>query len=90
MLASGSRDNTIRLWNPETGELLKTLRGHTEGINSLVFSGDGGTIISASRDDTIRIWDVESGELLQTLEEHRDNVASVILSPDGATLAAVI
>ena len=44
------------------GELLRTLRGHTEGINSLVFSADGSTIISASRDDTIGIWDVATGD----------------------------
>ena len=78
VLASGSRDRTIRLWNLETGELLHTLRGHTDGINSVAFSADGSTIISGSRDDTVRIWNVATGDELHTLDAHRDNVDSVV------------
>ena len=57
-IASGSQDKTIRLWNTETGKHLKTLTGHTDGINSLEFSPDGTTLASGSSDGTILMWDI--------------------------------
>ena len=55
-LASGSRDRTIKLWNPHTGKLLHTLTGHANAVNSVAISPDGQTIVSGSVDKTIKIW----------------------------------
>ena len=58
----GIIDGNIRLWDTTTGKRIRTLEGHTEGINSVVFSPDGKTLASGSEDDTLRVWDVHTGE----------------------------
>ena len=57
-VVSGSLDKTIRLWDPKTGEHLKTLIGHTDAVNSVAFSPDGKTLASGSSDGTILLWEV--------------------------------
>jgi WD40 repeat protein len=69
MIASGSHDQTIRLWDNHTGEYLKTLRGHTNWVLSVAFSPDGKTLASSSSDETIKLWDVETGDCLKTLKD---------------------
>ncbi|KIJ44866.1 hypothetical protein M422DRAFT_251854 [Sphaerobolus stellatus SS14] len=55
---SGSDDQTIRIWNAHTGELITgPLEGHSDQVNSVSFSSDGQRIVSGSDDRTIRIWD---------------------------------
>src|SRR5262245_45111116 len=63
LLASGSRDQTSRIWNTESGELLHTLLGHTHSVLSVVPLGNR-LLASGSDDRTIRIWNTESGALL--------------------------
>ena len=87
-LASGSDDNTIKLWNVNTGNLLQTFTGHSDLVWSVAYSPDGQTLASGSWDKTIKLWDVKTGKLLQTLEGHSDLVWSVAYSPDGQTLAS--
>src|SRR5438876_127611 len=58
MLASGSADNTIKLWDVASGQELKTLKGHSGSVYSVAFSADGKTVASGSRDTTIRLWNV--------------------------------
>nr|WP_242019029.1 MULTISPECIES: hypothetical protein [unclassified Trichocoleus] len=60
-LASGSLDNTIKLWNPRTGELKSTLAGDDSQVNSFAFSPDG-QIASGSNDGSIKIWQVPAQE----------------------------
>ena len=88
MLASGSWDQTVRLWNVNTGRLLHTLTGHTNEVLSVAFSPDGKTLASASWDGTIRLWNPNNGKLKRTLTGHAGGVASVVFSPDGQTLAS--
>ncbi len=88
MLASASWDQTVRLWNVNTGRLLHTLRSHTDAVNSVAFSPDGNTLASGSWDGTIRLWNPRNGNLKRTLTGHRGGVASVAFSPDGNTLAS--
>ncbi|NEP88255.1 MAG: hypothetical protein F6K18_16245 [Okeania sp. SIO2C2] len=56
MLASGSNDCTIKVWNLSTGTLITTLTGHTGIITTLAFSPDNQTLASGSDDKTIKIW----------------------------------
>ncbi|MDH6099753.1 WD40 repeat domain-containing protein [Anabaenopsis sp. FSS-46] len=87
-LASGSWDNTIKIWDVGTGELRRTLQGHDRGVYSLTISPDGKTLASGSDDNTIKIWDLGTGELRRTLQGHDREVNSVTISPDGKTLAS--
>ena len=57
-LASGSDDETIRLWEVGTGQHSGTLTGHTDWVRSVAFSPDGTTLASGSDDGTIRLWDI--------------------------------
>ncbi|KAJ5464315.1 uncharacterized protein N7458_000001 [Penicillium daleae] len=88
LLASGSRDKTVRIWDTATGGLQQTLEGHSDQIQSVVFSPDGRLLASGSRDKTVRIWDTTTGSLQQTLEGYSDQVHSVGFSPDGRLLAS--
>jgi WD40 repeat protein len=87
-LASGSYDQTVKLWDIESGQCLNTLQGHTNWVRSVTFSPDGRTLASGSSDNTVRLWDVKSGQCLNTFDGHINVVLSVALSPDGRTLAS--
>ena len=87
-LASGSGDQTVRLWEVSSGALKQTLQGHSSWVRSVAFSPDGRTLASGSDDQTVRLWDASSGALKQTLQGHSARVWSVAFSPDGRTLAS--
>ena len=67
LLASASKDRTVRLWDPATGAALQTLVGHSSSVMAVAFSQDGKLLASASYDRTVRLWDVATGAALQTL-----------------------
>ncbi|REJ60645.1 MAG: hypothetical protein DWQ56_05500 [Microcystis aeruginosa DA14] len=87
-LASGSRDNTIKLWNIRTGKEIRTLQGHNSRVFSVSFSRDGKTLASGSDDKTIKLWNVETGQEIRTFKGHNSIVYSVSFSRDGKTLAS--
>jgi len=58
LLASGGRDQTVRLWDVQTGALLRTFAGHTSWVRSVAFAPDGRRLASGSEDGTIRLWGV--------------------------------
>ena len=86
-IATGSRDNTVQLWDVDTGAEIRILTGHTGWVNSVSFSPDGNTIASGSRDNTVRLWDVDTGAVIHALR-HTDDVNSVSFSPNGNTIAS--
>ena len=88
LLASTSRDSTVRLWDPSTGALRGKLEGHSHSVNAVVFSPDSQLLASASSDSTVRLWDPSTGALRGTLEGHSDSVNAVVFSPDGQLLAS--
>src|SRR5687768_9422252 len=64
LLASGSRDGTIKLWDVKMGTVVATLTGHEAGITCLAFAGK--RLASGSADKTIQIWDVASRDSLKS------------------------
>jgi PKD repeat protein len=88
LLASGSWDDTVKLWEVSTGQEVRTLEGHTNSVWSVAFSPDGKLLASGSLDDTVKLWDAATGRELRTLEGHTDDVESVAFSPDGKLLAS--
>lgn len=84
-LASGSADQTIRLWDVVTGQCTKVLHGHAGLVTGVTFSPDGCMLASSSYDHTVKLWDVATGQLLFTFPEHIS--MSTAFSPDGQKLA---
>ncbi|MBD2464547.1 TIR domain-containing protein [Oscillatoria sp. FACHB-1407] len=84
---SGGGNNTVKLWRSDTGEELRTLRGHSGIVESVTFSPDGKMIASASRDNTIKLWSI-TGEELKTLQGHTDTVNKVSFSPSSQTIVS--
>src|SRR5204863_134405 len=66
VVASGSRDNTVRLWEVRTGREVRTLAGHSDAVLSVAFSPDETLLASGSEDNTVRLWDRHSGQLQRT------------------------
>ena len=87
LLASGSGDNTARIWDVAAGECRRVLEGHTNRVQDIAFAPDASRLATASYDNTARIWSVADGKCLQTLQGHTKEVRSVAWSPDGKLLA---
>ena len=80
-IISGSADETIKMWDIDTGACIRTLEGHSDEVRSVCVSPGGKHIISGSADETVKVWNAETGNLLRTLEGHKDSVTSVCVSP---------
>ncbi|KAJ6256782.1 putative G-protein beta WD 40 repeat-containing protein [Drechslerella dactyloides] len=89
-MASGSDDNTIRVWDiVTTGDPhLMTLAGHSKGVRAIAFSPDGRHIASGSQDTTIRLWDAITGEFQMGFSGHLGTILTIAFSPDGKQVAS--
>ncbi|CAD8190165.1 unnamed protein product [Paramecium pentaurelia] len=88
ILASGSMDQSIRLWDVGTGQQQSILEGHSNSVQSVCFSPDGSVLASGSDDKTIRLWNFKTGKQILQLNGHHAEVLSVCFSADGSTLAS--
>ena len=88
-VVSGGQDGTIRFWDTQSGQELKTISAHKSCVNVLAYAPGGAILASASCDDTIKIWDAATLQLLDTLEGHQNEVHCLAFCPtDGNLLAA--
>jgi WD40 repeat protein len=74
-IASGSADETLKIWNAQTGQCVSTLNGHSNSVESVAWNNDGSKLASGSWDKTVRIWSVGSAgtfECQSTLSGHSD------------------
>ncbi|SJX64442.1 related to TAF5-subunit of TFIID and SAGA complexes [Sporisorium reilianum f. sp. reilianum] len=87
-LVSGSSDNTVRLWNSNTGRCEGVLEGHRSRVWDVDSTRTGGHVASASGDSTVKVWDVESAQCRTTLRAGMGDVYSCRFHPDEKHMVA--
>ena len=80
LLVSGSEDKTVKLWDVQTGGVVRTFHGHTNGVLSVSISTDHTRIASGSADETICLWDIQTGDC-HCIIQQQDAVYYVNFSP---------
>lgn len=87
-LATGGADQTVRLWNPATGECVQVLRGHAAELTCLAFSPDGLWLASGGSDHKVAVWDLARGQVVRTLTGHDAPVTDVAYVPEGSQIVS--
>ncbi|WP_182869365.1 c-type cytochrome domain-containing protein [Rhodopirellula sp. JC639] len=77
-LASGGADRMIKLWDVETGTLIKTLEGHTHHVSALAWNVNRSELASGSADETVKIWNIESGKATRTISGLKSEVTRLV------------
>jgi hypothetical protein len=85
-VVSGSRDQTLKVWNVNTGYCERTLYGHSECVRCVVQLADG-RVVSGSGDNTLKVWNVNTGVCERTLEGHSEWVECLIQLADGRVVS---
>ena len=88
LLATGTADRTVMLWDMTSRECRQTLKGHGAEIVSLAFGSGGARLAAATHDGRVTVWDTDKGRQKATLTAHRASVRSLSFSPDGTILAS--
>ncbi len=88
MIASGSLDKTVQVWNALSSEVVTNYGEHTDQVNTVAWSPDGTLIASGSNDKQVRIWDPLANKTIRFYVNHQDAVSSVAWSPNGKYIAS--
>lgn len=94
LVATGSHDTTIKIWNLDTGKLVFNISRsliwgtHTSGISCLAFTPDGKTLVSGSADSTIKLWNLRTRDKPRTLKGHTGSILAIAIGPDGQTMVS--
>ena len=83
VLTASPLDQTAKLWDARSGQLLHTFDGHNDQVRSAEFSPGGRQVLTASNDHTAKLWDATTGQLIHTFDGHSEGVRSAEFSPDG-------
>ncbi len=87
-LVSGSEDQTIIVWDANTGKLERVLQGHLQGVVSVAIRPDGAQLASGCQDGSIRLWPLNKADEHRAATEAKDNLWAVAYSSDGQTTAS--
>jgi WD40 repeat protein len=87
-MATGSDDNTIKLWDVNTGQLIHTLSGHSWSVVALAFSIDGNILVSGSWDKTIKLWQISTMAEITTISGHLESVSAIAVNPVAQLIAS--
>lgn len=87
-LCTASDDQTVRVFDCTTGQVLRTFRGHQSYVCCCAYSPRGNVVASGSYDETIKLWDVRSARCLRSFGSHADPVTGLDFSWDGSLLAS--
>jgi WD40 repeat protein/serine/threonine protein kinase len=87
MLASGSKDKSIQIWDLATGKSIRTFDGDSSTIWSVGFDSNGTQLVTGTGFWRVMLWDLKTGQIIQNLD-HEASVWSVAISPDGQRLAS--
>ena len=82
-VVSASDDETLKVWDLDSGRVLATLEGHTNTVTACAVTPDGRRVISASDDQTLKVWDLATGSLLATFHGHLSRVNAYAVTPDS-------
>lgn len=85
MLASGSQDTTVQLWDIEKRSKLVTLEAHEGWITAVAFSADGKTLASGDANKVIKLWDVDTHKERATLLGHKNTISTLTFAPKGTS-----
>lgn len=89
-IASSSNDETVKIWDADSGECRHTLKDHGRWTHWVVFSPDSRRLASSADDGTLKIWDVDSGECRRTFECHEMEPSPFVFSPNGQRIAIAL
>lgn len=88
LLASGSDDQTVKLWDLQSGEERRSLPRHRDRVQAVAFSPDGKLVVSGSGSGEVLVWDAATGTLLKNLTGHRSAINDLTVSSDGNVLGS--
>lgn len=89
LLATGGQDNTVKFWDPRTGDLISTLYEHKSTVNKVEWNRiNGNWLLSASKDTSVKVFDIRTMRLLQTFTGHTREITSCTWHPYHETLCA--
>jgi len=83
-----SEDATVKMWDYESGDFERSLRGHTSAVNCIAFDPLGNILASCSADLSVKLWDMQNYTCTKTLQGHEHNVSGVVFIPPGDYLAS--
>lgn len=83
IIATGSRDKTIQIWDIDKKNCLKILKGHEKMVSVLIALSDKKQLLSGSQDTTVKLWNSETGECLKTFSGHDDTITCITLIPNS-------
>ena len=78
----------VKVWSPENGEEIRTIKGHAAEVNGIVFDREGKWLATAGGDWTVRLWEADSGDEMLVLKDHAGAATAVACSPDGTRVAS--
>ncbi|OKH41619.1 hypothetical protein NIES2101_34080 [Calothrix sp. HK-06] len=88
LLASGSGNSKVKVWDLDKGELIRTITGDVGALRAVAIGTDNQTLVGSSDDTTVRVWNLHTGELISTFTGHVGTVWSVAISPDNQIIVS--